>query len=227
MGTHSIKALKTPSIVSDEKNKSTEEFSVVMTAEKFNESGLIFEEGFDREAGSFTAEFSETDEEYVGHEAVGGYVCRELESFKKSEWECIVKRLDDVISLHIPRDADLSPDAIDKSIEDGIKMIKERFPEYNPKLIFCHSWLLDPVLGELLNDGSKILGFANRFMRFPCTARHGMKGGFEFVFPSGREDNLEALPENTSLQRKLKQHYISGGSTAFVPGFMTDTIIYS
>ena len=207
------------------KNKSTEEFSVIMTEGKFNEEGLIFEERFDREEGSFTAEFSETDEEYVGHEAIGGYVCRELEKFKKSEWECVVKRLDEVISLHIPRNADLSPDAIDRSIDIGIKIAKERFPEYKPRLIFCSSWLLDPQLGELLNDGSKILGFANRFMRFPCTARHGMKGGFDFVFPSGSVDNLEALPENTSLQRKLKQHYISGKSTVFVPGFMTDTII--
>lgn len=207
------------------KNKLTEEFSVIMTVGKFNEEGLIFEEGFDSEEGSFTAEFSETDEEYVGHEAIGGYVCRELEKFKKSEWECVVKRLDEAISLHIPRDADLSPDAIDKSIDNGIKIIKERFPEYKPKLIFCSSWLLDPELGELLDDGSKILGFANRFMRFPYAPRRGKKGGFDFVFPSGREDNLEALPENTSLQRKLKQHYISGKSTVFVPGFMTDIII--
>lgn len=206
------------------KNKSTDEFSVILTEGKFNKSGLFFDGESDSEEGSFLAEFSETDEAYTAHEAVGGYVCRELETFKKSEWECVVKRLDEVISLHIPKNADLSPEAIDRSIEMGIKMAKERFPEYSPKLIFCSSWLLDPQLAELVGEHSKIVGFANRFMRFPYTPCRG-KMGFDFVFPGYSEDNLEALPEDTSLRRKLKEFYIGGGSTVFVPGFMTDTLI--
>ena len=206
------------------KNKSTDEFAIVLTEGKFNKEGLFFDEESDSDEGSFIAEFSETEDAYTARRALGDYACRELEVFKKSEWECVVKRLDEVISLHIPETADLSPEAIDKSIKEGIEFAKEKFPEHHPKIVFCSSWLLDPQLSELLGENSKIIGFANKFMRFSYAPRRG-RMGFEFVFPGYSQDKLEELPEDTSLRRKLKAFYLNGGSTVFVPGFMTDTII--
>ncbi len=207
------------------RNKESGEFSVIMTDGKYHSSGLVLgAAGSTDEDGSFDAEFSETDEVWVAHEAVGGYVCRELETFKKSEWECIVSSEDEVLSLHIPRNVDFSAEAIDESIDVGLKMARERFPERKPKIVFCNSWLLDPQLGELLGDESKIVAYGNRFMRFPYGQGNG-RAGFGFVFLGCKEDNLDELPEDTSLRRKLKAFWMNGGNTAFVPGFMTDRII--
>jgi hypothetical protein len=103
-------------------------------------------------------------------------------------------------------------------------MAKERFPERKPKIVYCNSWLLDPQLGELLGDESKIVAFGNRFMRFPYGEGNG-RAGFSFVFLGYKEDDLASLPEDTGLRRKLKAFYLDGGNTAFVPGFMTDRII--
>jgi len=111
-----------------------------------------------------------------------------------------------------------------EEMKEGIEFAKEKFPEHHPKIVFCSSWLLDPQLSELLGENSKIIGFANKFMRFSYAPRRG-RMGFEFVFPGYSQDKLEELPENTSLRRKLKAFYLNGGSTVFVPGFMTDTII--
>ncbi|MBE6645813.1 MAG: hypothetical protein E7612_10655 [Ruminococcaceae bacterium] len=206
------------------KNKTSGEFAVIMTEGKFNKKGLLTDdEGTDGEI-AFTADFSETDEAYTAHEAVGGYVLPELKNFKKSEWECIVKEGDDILSLHIPRNVDFSAEAIDDSLDNGIRIAKERFPEYDPKIVFCCSWLLDPQLSELQGEKSKIYGFANRFMRFPAGVLNS-RAGFGFVFLGYSEDNLEALPEDTSLRRKLKDFYLKGGKMAFVPGFMVDRII--
>lgn len=207
------------------RNRESGEFSVIMTEGQFHSSGLVLgAAGCEDEEGSFDAEFSETDEEWVAHEAVGGYVCRELSSFKKSEWECIVTPEDEVISLHIPRNVDFSAEAIDESIDVGLKMAKERFPEHKPKIVFCNSWLLDPQLAELLGDESKIVAYGNRFMRFPNGKGNG-RAGFSFVFLGYDQEKLEELPEDTSLRRKLKAFWQNGGNIAFVPGFMTDRII--
>ena len=205
-------------------NKKSGEFAVIMTEGKFNSEGLLTDdEGTDGDI-AFAAEFAETDEAYTAREAVGGFVLPDLKTFKKSEWACIVKDGDDVISLHIPRNVDFSAEAIEDSLDNGIRIAKERFPEYNPKIIYCSSWLLDTQLSDLLGEKSKIYGFANRFMRFPGGVRAG-KAGFGFVFLGYSEDNIEALPEDTSLRRKLKDFYLKGGKMAFVPGFMVDRII--
>ena len=206
------------------RNKEDNEFAVIMTDGKFDKYGLIFDTESGDGEGSFEAEFSETEEAYVAHEALGGYVCSELRTFNKSEWECVVKEGDCVLSLHIPRNVDFSPEAIDDSLDNGIRIAKERFPEYNPKIVYCNSWLLDPQLSELQGEKSKIYGFANRFMRFPVAPLKG-RAGFGFVFLGYSEDDLEALPEDTSLRRKLKDFYLKGGKMAFVPGFMVDRII--
>ena len=205
-------------------NKKSGEFAVIMTDGKFNKKGLLTdEEGKDGEI-AFSADFSETDDAYIAHEAVGGFALPELKTFKKSEWECVVKEGDDVLSLHIPRNVDFSAEAIDDSLDNGIRIAKERFPEYDPKIVFCSSWLLDTQLSELQGEKSKIYGFANRFMRFPGGILTG-RAGFGFVFLGYSEDNIEALPEDTSLRRKLKDFYLKGGKMAFVPGFMVDRII--
>ena len=57
------------------------------------------------------------------------------------------------------------------------------------------------------------------FLRYPGGVSNG-RGGFSFVF-LGYEENAD-LPEDTSLRRKLKAHYLGGGNTYFVPGFIID-----
>jgi hypothetical protein len=207
------------------RNKESGEFSVIMTGGTFHRTGVVLGGfGCEDEEGSFVAEFSENDEEYVAHEAVGGYVCPEPTVFKKSEWECVIDKGDEVISLHIPRNVDFSDEAIDESLDMGIKIAKERFPEHKPKIIFCQSWLLDPQLAELLSESSKIVKFGNRFMRFPGGKRVE-KTGFSFVFLGYVDGKYEDLPEDTSLRRRFKQFSIDGGAMAFVPGFMVDRLI--
>ncbi len=203
------------------KNKKNGKHVLLMTEGEFHKSGRILGTiGFEDPEGSFSAEFCETDDAYVGHTACDSLVSSELSTFKKSEWECVFKSGDEVISVHIPRNIDLSLEAIYASYEGGMKLAAERFPEYSPKCLFCSSWIIDAQLEELLGDKSRIVGFGKTFLRFPNPTTVG-RDGFSFVF-LGHNGPESELPEDTSLRRKLKNLYLNGGYTYSSSGFVVE-----
>ena len=61
----------------------------------------------------------------------------------------------------------------------------------------------------MLKPGSKILSFGECYTRYPRLDAGG-KSVFSFVFPKTFKGPYEELPEDTSLMRALKQHYIDG-----------------
>ena len=130
--------------------------------------------------------------------------------FRIGELEYEMKHIDDkiVIGIHIPSDTDFSPAAVDKSLMKA----KEFFVEYYPNLANaeyrCHSWLLDSQLKGMLNKNSNIISFQNRFEIFD----EG-ESDTEFIewLYNTKSTDYSALPENTSLQRNMKRHLLSGG----------------
>ena len=64
-------------------------------------------------------------------------------------------------------------------------------------------------MNEILGEKSKISNFSARYSRFP--AKSGGKDIFSYVYRMQYGDiPLEKLPEDTSLQRALKQKYLNG-----------------
>ena len=55
------------------------------------------------------------------------------------------------------------------------------------------------------------------FLKYPQCS--GGQGIFGYVFPK-KYENIESLPEDTSLQRKLKQLYLDGGYIYDYAGFI-------
>ena len=112
------------------------------------------------------------------------------------------------IEIHIPSDADFSPAAV----EESLKQARAFFARYDPQLSHCayccRSWLLDRQLRGMLGKDSHILSFQNRFTIFD----EGEAGAdvLRWLFQT-QETCYEALPERTSLQRKVKMHLLSGG----------------
>ena len=193
---------------------------ILMTEGVFHKSGEVLgSPGYTDEDGSFSADYAETDDAYIGRRAVYGKALNELLEYRKSEWECVVKKDDFVVSVHIPRKTDLSPEAILKSYNGAIKIVRERFPEYDARYFFCLSWILDVRYKDILGEDSKMVQFANTFSRIPMKCRG--RDGSDCVF-LGYKGPDENLPENTSLQRKLKSIYLSGGYTYSAMGVITD-----
>jgi len=122
-----------------------------------------------------------------------------------------------VVSLHIPTDVDLRPEVLRPSMKAGLAELYRLFPEYEGKKVYCHSWLLSPLLKDMLPEDANILRFQELFDIDP----EGIPGKdvLLWVFKNPRLPK-EAYPENTSLQRKLKQFFLQGGEFTEGKGYL-------
>ena len=120
----------------------------------------------------------------------------------------------DIVSLHIPTDVDLRPEVLRPSVKAGLAELYRLFPGCEGKPVYCHSWLLSPLLKELLPETSNILHFQQMFDLNP----EGTPGNdvVLWVFKNPKLPK-EDYPENTSLQKKLKQFFLKGGQ--FLEGY--------
>lgn len=112
------------------------------------------------------------------------------------------------ISIHIPSDAVLDPEKIKESLQEAKVFFEKQTPLWKGVPYRCCSWLLSPSLKELLGENSKILKFQEMF-RIEEVYKDSDEF-FEWVFKR-KDIPLEELPEETSLQRNMKAHLISGG----------------
>ena len=145
--------------------------------------------------------------------------------FRIGELEYEIKQTEETtyISLHIPSDADFSPAQVYKSLLEAKKFFEKFYPELKYAEYRCHSWLLDNQLKSMLNENSNIINFQNRFEIF-----NEGEIDFEFiewVFNTKSKD-FTTLTEKTSLQKKLKQHLLSGGVIRNSFGRMKQKEIY-
>lgn len=115
---------------------------------------------------------------------------------------------DVVIDMHIPSDADFSPQAVEKSLQDASRFFAEYAPSLQDAEYRCHSWLLDGQLREMLGETSNILSFQNRFEILD--EGESDTEFLEWLFQT-KAAEYHALPERTSLQRNVKLHLLAGG----------------
>lgn len=131
--------------------------------------------------------------------------------FRIGELEYEMKHIEGsiVIGIHIPSDADFSPSAVDDSIVNARRFFSKYYPKLSDAEYRCHSWLLDNQLRGMLKKDSNILHFQNLFEIFD----EGEVGSdyLEWLYQTKLTDYV-ALPENTSLQKNVKKHLLSGGA---------------
>lgn len=166
--------------------------------------------GYEESECAWEAAIAETEGYWEGY-AYGpdGLVKKEKVRLEKSQWELAVAPGDPCISLHIPSKARLDNASVSESLAQIKEFLRDYFPDYPYKAIFCSSWILNPALLDLLPDKSNLACFCRRFL--PMTQVAAGADVFHFVF--GYADGnvpLATLPENTSLQRALKTYYTEG-----------------
>jgi hypothetical protein len=121
------------------------------------------------------------------------------------------------ISVHIPGDATLTLPALRQSYLVARATIPRIAPDFADADMFCDSWMLSPVLHELLPRTSNILAFQASFdlIEVDPDNRHATR----WIF--GRDDRpLEQLSEGTSLQRKTKALLRKGGNIGSAIGIL-------
>lgn len=111
-----------------------------------------------------------------------------------------------ILEIHIPAGEPLTLEDVLDSIKQAPSFFKTYFGiEYS--LFHCHSWLLSPDLNKLLPGHSRIIQFQKLFAVYKTD--NNMRQAEERVFGFCSDDPIE-YPENTSLQRTLKQYLLAG-----------------
>lgn len=165
---------------------------------------------YEDEEGSWTAFVEETEDAWIGYPYMdNGYVAKDKIVLQKSAWQKVLEKGDPAIRLHIPPLGKMTPEMIDKTIEAAKEFAKKHFPEFEYKAFVCHSWLMDTQLDTLLNPESNIVKFSQRFHRL--TLKSKGEDVFNFIFNKPDMNfKIQDLPENSSLQKTLKEHYLDG-----------------
>ena len=142
-------------------------------------------------------------------------LCGLLFRIGELEYEMIREDGTACLSIHIPSDAVLAEEKIQESCCRARDFFAGRFPEYADADMVCHSWLLSPTLRELLAPGSRILGFQEHF-----AIRETGDYDDEFLQWVFKRKDIPTgdLPENTSLQRRMKEYLLRGGKVADAEG---------
>ena len=124
------------------------------------------------------------------------------------------------LSLHIPSDASLELEACRSSYDKARAFFAAHFPAYARAPVVCESWLLHPALKELLGEGSNIVRFQSLFDIVRVEEDDISYRAFVFRRTDG---NIADYPDNTTLQRRLKEHLLRGGHMGSALGIRKET----
>ncbi len=168
----------------------------------------------------FCSRFIKRQKKHFGHYAFtwDWWFTRQIamQEFRIEELEFeLIDRPDREISIHIPSDADLRPFRLQSTLNAFKAFLSAYYPDWSEVDWYCESWLLSPLLNELLEANSNILYFKQLFEL--QSADMESMAVLDWVFP-GETVTLQDLPETTSLQKKMKLFLLNGGKIGWVKG---------
>lgn len=119
------------------------------------------------------------------------------------------------IAVHIPSDADMGIKSIQRSLSDFYQFRDKYFSQWKDVPLTCDSWMLMPELRQFLNADSNIVAFQKMFEI--DTIDRNATWYMGWIFP-GCDKVDDTLPENTLLQRELKQYLLAGNVFGIAKG---------
>lgn len=131
------------------------------------------------------------------------------------EYEMRIKDDRKVIDIHIPADADMTMSKLRASYLDALNFFNKYYSDYAGADMICSSWLLAPSLKNVLPESSRIIRFQKNFIIEHID--EDSLGFMDWIYGS-RNIPIEDLPENTSLQRKLKPYLRNNGKIEWASG---------
>ena len=201
------------------RKKGTAEYVLLVGDGEMTAGGMVAKTAPAGQSAAFTASFRETEEAYVGTPALENGTCSaQISTYNKKEYELVLRPGDLCLSTHIHPYGELSREACMASYRRVLELVARFYPEYRFKAFYCNSWMMSPELKDVMKPTSKVLDFQSFYLRFPV-ATEG-KAVLNFVFYMKGADDYTQLPEDTSLQRALKQRYLAGGRLNEYGGIM-------
>ncbi|MEA4824891.1 MAG: hypothetical protein VB111_12390 [Clostridiaceae bacterium] len=186
---------------------------LLMADGKLHHSGQILGSGGCLDEGwpgtpwaAFPADFRETDAYYEGCPIENGCASRVRVRLPKADWTRFLAPGDPVLSVHIPAKAPLTHDAVRASYARTREIFAAAGYDY--RAVVCMSWLMAPVLEEMLDETANIVRFERDYHRFPIQASGRGVYSFLFNMPNAKP---EELPADTTLRRRVRDRLLDGG----------------
>ena len=157
---------------------------------------------------AFPADFRETEDCYEGCPVEGGVVSRLRVRLPKSEWKPFLQPGDPALTGHIPARLPFGHDTVLDSYTHARMVFGLCYEDFPFRAIVCTSWLMDPVLAELLGPDANISRFQSDYLFYPHQASGRGVYSFLYNMPDARP---EELPARSTLQRLVRERLLSGG----------------
>ncbi len=191
------------------------ETCVLMYNTRLHKSGHILGSfGYTDEDGAYDADFVETDEYFEGYpiDPETHLVKKERIRLSKNDWRVLFKDGDTVLKIHFAGGTPLDSAACDESIRRARELFKEGFPEYKFSIFACRTWAFCPTFREILKPGANLNLFRDKFVLYPV--KSNANDVFLYVYEKDvktpDEVDFTTLPENTSMQKNVKQKLLDG-----------------
>lgn len=127
-----------------------------------------------------------------------------------------------ILSVHIPSDAVLTRANLDETYRMAREFFARYFPSFRYQCVYCSTWLLSPVLKQILKPGSRILEFQSDYEI--THANFDSNSGMNWIFKRNYDDFTQ-LPEDTFLMREMKKILLKGGKTGAGTGYVKDFFV--
>jgi len=169
-------------------------------------------------AETWQATFTESADGWCGNPVVPyGNVLKPQLFLPRPEWECLLRRGDPVLDVHIPRYAPFTVEACRDSLRQACDFFPAQYPQRLFKATFCHTWFFTPQLQQILPAESNIVRFQREFYLFPHPGGPGFL--WSFVFSETEFDPAKA-PRDTSLRRAVLDWLGDGKELFDLPGVL-------
>jgi hypothetical protein len=137
-----------------------------------------------------------------------GYALREQRTLSLAEWDLVLSKGDDSLSMHIPSGGHMSMEDCRDSLQQARDFFQKHFPERPVRTVNCASWIFNNQLQEILPEPSNLTAFQRELYLFPVAS--SAWDGLWFIFLKQGPFDLKEAPRGTDLQRRILDFLATG-----------------
>lgn len=130
------------------------------------------------------------------------------------------------IAIHIPEGTKLDVSQNLLSFKEALDFFETYYPELEISGFSCESWLLSKEIEEVMGRKTNISRFGDMFERYDINDIDG-DSAYRFVYKTTPPyPSIDELPENTTLQKRLKEYMRSGKKLYAYGGFISKAKLF-
>ncbi len=177
--------------------------------------------------------FIKANEEVIGRMGTSSYfhwlsVHGQGKLFRINEfmYELAMHNEKNAVGIHIPPKTRLNVYENLKSFREAMEFFDKYYPELEMTGLICESWLLSREIEEVMGGSTNITRFGDMFDRYDVGDTKG-ESVFWRVYNIAGVPPIETLPENTTMQKRMKEYMLSGKRVYACGGFISREKLYS